>query len=222
MQFEHLDSVCRAQRISIPAIELQRDGFSSPGENLTCLGGFYTKWSCTVSCLWTIRLAIKSLLQRLAPEWQICGETGAAALELIDRHLVGLACRDLSTLVTDDSSQLSLYLRACSRLAHGVAPMKECGGSEPSGLEGRRKGRMDSKLAKSWPRARSSRQGGSSLAPNRSAVAGRSSVPVLLLACRHPDIPLVRLRSLLCNRLTDSATRSAMFRSRAPVETFKH
>src|ERR1700678_2809680 len=38
----------------------------------------------------------------------------------------------------------------------------------------------------------------------------------------HPDIPLVRLRSLLRDRQADSATRSAMFRSWAPVEAFKN
>jgi PAS domain S-box-containing protein len=40
-----------------------------------------------------------------------------AALELFGGPLDGLAGRDLSTLVTDDSSQLNLYLRACSRAA---------------------------------------------------------------------------------------------------------
>jgi PAS domain S-box-containing protein len=40
-----------------------------------------------------------------------------AALELFGCHLERLAGRDLSTLVTDDSSQLHRYLRACSRAA---------------------------------------------------------------------------------------------------------
>jgi PAS domain S-box-containing protein len=40
-----------------------------------------------------------------------------AALELLGGHLDRLAGRALSTLVTDDSSQLNLYLRACSRAA---------------------------------------------------------------------------------------------------------
>ncbi len=40
-----------------------------------------------------------------------------AALELFGTSLDRLAGHDLSTLVTDDSSQLKLYLRACSRAA---------------------------------------------------------------------------------------------------------
>jgi signal transduction histidine kinase len=40
-----------------------------------------------------------------------------AALELFGCHIDRLAGRDLSTLVTDDSSQLNLYLHACSRVA---------------------------------------------------------------------------------------------------------
>jgi PAS domain S-box-containing protein len=40
-----------------------------------------------------------------------------AALELFGTSLDRLAGHDLSTLVTDDSSQLNLYLRACSRAA---------------------------------------------------------------------------------------------------------
>ena len=39
------------------------------------------------------------------------------ALELFGCHLDRLAGRDLSILVTDDSSQLKLYLHACSRAA---------------------------------------------------------------------------------------------------------
>jgi signal transduction histidine kinase len=41
-----------------------------------------------------------------------------AALELFGGPLDRLVGSDLSTLVTDDSSQLNLYLRACSRAAH--------------------------------------------------------------------------------------------------------
>jgi signal transduction histidine kinase len=40
-----------------------------------------------------------------------------AALELFSCDLDRLAGRDLSTLVTDDSSQINLYLRVCSRVA---------------------------------------------------------------------------------------------------------